>query len=276
MQVWKSKFIFTLYFIYSLHRLPILWRWMPQESCCSGPWWLLEDHQTWNAVGRHPLPMSTQVFPASWAAWPKRSDINSKDLPPTHGILNQWQGWPLVRGKKWETQFWIFNIPLVRKKEASYSWPPSERFWSLCSTAISPNFTTIARSLSTVKSPLSIVFSCSKPQDKVVPSNKTIWVQWFSRVSRLFLISSKTWNLFILFICLFVVRLPRVFLVTCLVAPAIAWGTWTGTLSWSIPELDMFESFKKEGVPQVWLCLSHNCSFHVLWTKCEHHLWTYL
>ena len=180
------------------------------------------------------------------------------------------------RKKKWETQFWIFNIPLVRKKEASYSWPPSERFWSLCSTAISPNFTTIARSLSTVKSPLSIVFSCSKPQDKVVPSNKTIWVQWFSRVSRLFLISSKTWNLFILFICLFVVRLPRVFLVTCLVAPAIAWGTWTGTLSWRIPELDMFESFKKEGVPQVWLCLSHNCSFHVLWTKCEHHLWTYL
>ena len=102
------------YLLYSLHRLAILWRiWIPQESCCSGPWWLLEDHQTWNAVGRHPLPMSMRVFPASWAAWPKRSDIDSKDLPPMHGILNQWQGWPLVRGKKWETQFWIFNIFLT-------------------------------------------------------------------------------------------------------------------------------------------------------------------
>lgn len=80
---WACRFgKVSSYLLYSLHRLAVLWRiWMPRESCCSGPWWLLEDHQTWNAVGRHPLPMSMRVFPASWAAWPKRSDIDSKDLP---------------------------------------------------------------------------------------------------------------------------------------------------------------------------------------------------
>ena len=155
------------YLLYSLHRLAILWRWMPQESCCSGPWWLLEDHQTWNAVGRHPLPMSMRVFPASWAAWPKRSDIGLKGPTTDAWNIESITGMTSCpRKKNGKHNFWIFNIPLVRKKEASYSWPPSERFWSLCSTAISPNFTTIARSLSTVKSPLSIVFSCSKPQEE--------------------------------------------------------------------------------------------------------------
>ena len=263
MQVWKSKFVFTLLLASSCSslthlnapRVMLLWSLMAawrssNLKCCR------------KASTSH----VNAGFPSIMGRMAKKKWYRLKG-PTTDGILNQWQGWPLVQGK----EFWIFNIPLVRKKEA-YSWPPSERFWSLCSTAISPNFTTIARSLSTVKSPLSIVFSCSKPQDKVVPSNKTIWVQWFWRVSRLFLISSKTSNLLL---CLFVVRLPRVFLVTCLVTPAIAWGTWTVTLSWSIPELDMFESFKKEGVSQVRLCLSHNCSFHVLCTKCQHHLWTY-